>query len=86
MMQGKTSILHFAVQACEISYILGHPDGACSVHLKNGAVIAAQESFETITEAYEKIVRPFTPLDLEILEYGFRSAVKEEIGHGRLDD
>lgn len=54
-MQGKTSILHFAIQACEISYILERPDGVCSVHLKNGNVIVAQESFETVTEAYEKI-------------------------------
>jgi len=86
MMQGKTSILQFAIQACEISYILGHPDGACSVHLKNGTVIAAQESFETVTEAYEKIVKPFTPLNLEVLEHGSHSTVKEGIGHGRLDD
>jgi hypothetical protein len=55
-MQGKTSILHFAIPVCEISYILERPDGVCSVHLKNGNVIAAQESFETVTEAYEKIV------------------------------
>jgi len=55
-MQGETSILHFAIQICEISYILERPDGVCSVHLKNGAVIVAQESFETVAEAYEKIV------------------------------
>jgi len=57
MMQGKTSILHFAIQVCEISYILERPDGVCSVHLKNGNVIVVQESFETVTEAYEKIAK-----------------------------
>lgn len=82
MMQGRTLIVRFAIRICEIVYILERPDGVCHVQLKNGTVIATQESFETVTGAYEETAKLLTSLDLEVLEPGPSDAIDKGVELG----
>jgi len=56
MMLGKKLVFRFGIGVRVIAYFVEGPNGACSVHLKNGTVIDIQESFQAVTEAYEKIL------------------------------